>query len=275
MTNIYSDEELLKFYNTFFSNTDPFLTDFFCVAARKKYMTEEQKKNINLGDTCMMQKTIIKEYDPKKFLAKVHQVDASLDYFTDRDGNYLPRSCMTFYMNINRTNLLSAVKDFKDLMNIWEYDLLSLLQFSNENKKQNIGKQLKTIQNNLLKSFQDPKNVIVNYFDIDCDIGRNFSATEYKEKLVDFLQSENVYILSTHSGCHVIFPKIVFSDYNKKLSASVSKTEMKNKVLNPERMYHFVCDMMSDKNIKEIKYNQNMAVPMPGTTVNGFEIKMI
>lgn len=275
MTNIYSEKELLKFYDTFFSSTDPFLTDFLCVAARKKYMTEEQKKNINLGDTCMLAKTIIKEYNPKQFLAKVHQIDSSLDYFTDRDDNYIPRSCMTFYMNINRTNILSAVKDFKDLMNIWEYDLLSLLQFSNDNKIQNIGKQLKTIQNNLLKSFQDPKNSVSNYLDIDCDIGRDFDANEYKKKLTDFLKSENVYVLSTHSGCHIIFSKKIFSEYNKNLALTTSKKDMKYKVMNPVKVYDFVCKMMSDKDAKEIKYNQNMAVPMPGTIVNGFEIKMV
>ena len=278
---IWSEEELIKFYDTFFSEADPFHTDFFCIAARRKYMTEEERRTINLGDTCMMFKTVLKEYNVKKFLSKIHQADASASYFTDRDDNFLPRSCIVFYMNLNRTNVLKAVKDFKDLINAWDYDLATAALFNNSNKKENLGRQLKTIQNNLLKSFQDPKNTEGNWLDIDCDIKGLDEETliAYKKSLVDLLGGTDVYIIHTHGGCHVIISKELISNYNKHMAEVFSRKEMKEIVLTPAKLLSHVREMIVDKfseaDVSEIKFNQNLAVPIPGTLQGGFPVKMI
>ena len=116
MSLIWNEKQILDFYDRIYpweSDGDPFHTEFFCLAARKKYMTEEQKKSINLGDTCMMFKTIIKEHNPKKFYSKVLQADACSAFFLDKDDNFIPQDCMVYYININRTNVLKAIKEFK------------------------------------------------------------------------------------------------------------------------------------------------------------------
>ena len=277
---IYSEKQLVTFYNTFFSQADPFYTDFFCLAARKKYMTEEQKRAINLGDTCMMFKTILKEYDVNKFLSKIKQADASASFFTDRDGNYIPRSCFAFYMNINKTNVLKAIKEFKDQLNCWEYDLTSAVLFNNTNKRENLSKQIKTVQNDLLKSFQDPKNVEGPWVDIDCDIGvvSEEIAIKYKEKLMDYLSGTDVYIIRTHGGCHIVFDKTLISSYNRHLAEVCSPREMKGKVITFESLIEYVRKMVSKdfskSVITEIKYNQNLAVPIPGTLQGGFPVSI-
>ena len=278
---IWSEEQLVDFYNIFCSNSSPYHTDFFCLAARKKYMTETQKKNINLGDTCMMQKTILKEYDVGKFISKVRQADAAASFFTDRDGNYIPRSCYTFYMNLNKTNVLKATKDFKDLLNIWDYDLASTIFFNNTTKKENIGKQIKTIQNNLLKAFQDPKNVEGPWLDIDCDIGvvDEGTALKYKEKLVDFFAGTNVYVLRTHGGIHIIFSKELISSYNKSIAEVFQREEIRDHILTLDKILSFVREMISkdfsEEDVKEIKFNQNLAVPLAGTLQGGFPVSII
>lgn len=272
---VYNEEMALSFYDRVFPQTDPFHTEFFCVAARKKYMTQEQKEKTNLGDTCMMAKTIIKEHSREFFLSKLHQVDASSPFFLDRDNNPIPQSCMTVYLNLNRTDLLKALKSFKGLLNDWEYDLLSALQFTNDNKADNLGRQLKTVQNNLLKAFQDPKNCEDKWLDIDCDIGTDFDAFSYKEKMASLLGCNDSTILCTHGGCHILIPKWVISAYNKILSEAVPREKMKEHVLHPERILSYVRDMMKDKDAKEIKLNQNLAVPLPGTRQGGFEVYFI
>jgi len=272
---IYDEKMLLDFYNTVFPGTDPFYTEFFCLAARKKYMTEEQKRSINLGDTCMMFKSILKEHDERKFLSKIHQADASADYFTDRDGNYIPKDCIVFYLNLNRTNVFKAIREFKSLLADWEYDVATSLEFNNNNKRDNIGKQLKTIQNNLLKSFQEPKNTEGDWLDIDCDIGTDFSALEYKHILSDNIGTKNVYVLSTHGGCHILISKKAVSEFNKNLALICPREEMKNYVMTPDRILNFVNGLMQDKDIKEIKLNQNLAVPLPGTMQGGFPVSFV
>ena len=277
---IWSEEQLAKFYEIFCSEPSPYHTDFFCLAARKKYMTETQKKEINLGDTCMMFKTILKDYDVKKFISKVKQADAAASFFTDRDGNYIPRSCYTFYMNVNKTNVLKAVKDFKDQLNLWDYDLATTILFNNTTKKENIGKQIKTVQNSLLKSFQDPKNVEGPWLHIDCDVGEVSEefVIELKKTMVGYLSGSDVYILRTHGGVHIIFSKELISSYNKHVAEVCSKEEMKDRVRTPEKILGFVQSVFKTffplEDIKEIKYNQNMAVPLAGTIVDGVPISI-
>lgn len=278
---IWSEEQLVKFYNIFCSDPSPCHTDFFCLAARKKYMTETQRKNINLGDTCMMQKTILKDYDVRKFISKVRQADAAASFFTDKDGNYIPRSCYTFYMNLNKTNVLKATKDFKDQLNVWDYDLATTILFNNATKKENIGKQIKTIQNSLLKSFQDPKNTEGPWLDIDCDIGvvSEELVQKYKEKLVDFFAGTDVYVLRTHGGIHIVFSKELISSYNKSMATVFSKKEMKDHILTLDKILSFVREMIledfSEEDVTEIKLNQNVAVPLPGTLVNNVKIMIV
>ena len=277
---IWSEEQLAKFYEIFCSEPSPYHTDFFCLAARKKYMTEAQKKEINLGDTCMMFKTILKDYDVKKFISKVKQADAAASFFTDRDGNYIPRSCYTFYMNVNKTNVLKAVKDFKDQLNLWDYDLATTILFNNTTKKENIGKQIKTIQNSLLKSFQDPKNVEGSWLDIDCDVGvvDEETAKTFKKEMIELLGGTDVYILCTHGGVHIIFSKELMSSYNKHVAEIYPKNEMKTYIMTPNRILLYVQKMIETfcpgRDIKEIKFNQNMAVPMPGTLQGGFPVSI-
>lgn len=276
---IWNKEQLTNFYNIIYPETDPFYTEFFCLAARKKYMTEEQKRAINLGDTCMMFKTILKEHNEKKFLSKVYQADASADYFTDHDGLIIPKSCIVFYINVNRTNVLKAMKEFKGLINEWEYDLASMIQFNNHNKRINIGNQLKTVQNNLLKSFQDPKSVEGDWLDIDCDIGTSFKAQHYKDDVMEYIGSSDVYVVSTHGGCHILVSKQAISNYNKYMSTVYSRSEMKDHVITFDKLVSFVREMVSkdfsDEAIKEIKLNQNQSIPLPGTLQGGFPVSFV
>lgn len=273
MNLIYSEEQALKFYDTFFKDTDPFHVDFFCLAARKKYMSEEEKKSINLGDTCMMFKTILKEHDEKKFLSKIHQADACADYFTDRDGNYIPKHCIAYYMNINRTNVLSAIREFKHLLTDWDYDIGTMLNFNSDEKTRNIGKQLKTIQNNLLKSFQDPKNTEGDWLDIDCDVGTEHDFGKIKQKLVEFLNTDNVWVILTQGGCHVLVSKKSISEYNKALSVVTDRKNMRDKVMTINKIVGFLQGNFDE--YKEIKLNQNGAIPLPGTYQNGFPVSLI
>lgn len=291
MTNIWSEDQLQYFYDNILKDLGPTETDFFCLAARRKYMTEREKETINLGDTCMMNKTILKEHNLKKFLSKVHQADVCCDYFTDRDDNYLPRHIMTFYVNINHTNVLSAIRDFKKLVADWDYDVASLTDFKNHNKVVNIGKQLKTIQNNLLKSFQDPKNTNKDWIDIDCDLVRQSAwvlpdsdeetfflewPTLLKER---FLKNFGLstYVVKTQGGCHVLINHDCLSEANRRIAENTAdKRAIRDTVITLGKVTNLISEFFKEHNQepKEIVVNQNMMIPLPGTFQNGFPVTM-
>lgn len=283
---VYDENQVINFYNTFFSETNPFYTDFFCIAARRKYMAEEEKATINLGNTCMVSKTILKEYNVDKFLSKLYQADASASFFLDRDGNYIPRSCMVFYMNLGRSNVLKVVKDFKDFLADLDYSASSAMFFNNKEKTENVSNQFKTIQNNLLKSFQDPKNSESSWFDIDCDVGNSIDESlilKYKDSVQNYLDAEQVFVIQTHGGCHILFSKSALSNYNKNLSARIdsanlAKGTIKKLVRTVEStITHIKKQLAYDfgaEVIKEVTLNQNLAVPIPGTLQGGFPVKL-
>lgn len=301
-TNILDKNQILTFYhNVICCDSERSLNavDFFCVAARKKYMSEEERKHTNLGDTCMMQKTILKEEDPIKFYSKIQQVDATLDFMLDRDYNYLPRSCMTFYMNVNHTDVFKAAKQFKHLITDWDYDLSSLLLGNGKSKTTEISKQFKTIQNNLLKSFQDPSNCVntKGWIDIDCDIEeddaciglRNGRARTLKRILEDKFRSvifkDNVaptveyikpYVIETHGGIHILIHSRTISEYNRQLSKILSGSQLAHNVMKVETLLADIESFLTDQKVssKELKVNQNRAVPIPGTLQGGFPVKI-
>lgn len=292
MTNIWSEEETLRFYDGVLAGCGPNETDFLCIAARKKYMTGEQKASIRTGNTCMMGKTILKEHDRAKFLSVLHRLDAQMDWFTDLDGRYIPRSCMVFYMNVNHTDVLKAVKEFKKLIVDWDYDLAAAVT------QNNIGTQMKTIQNNLLKSFQDPKNQTKGWTDIDCDIPDVplTMVCEFKRRLKklfwqtdqdtvsrvpSFVPSglEPLEVVITHGGFHVLVRQSSISEHNRLAAAAVEqKILIPTVIMSPERLVGEIGSLLFTNGFegaKEIKVNRNAAVPLPGTIQGGFEVHMI
>lgn len=278
-SSIWSMDQAINFYNKIMNaeRCGNFTTDFFCIAARKKYLSEEDKKLLHFGDTCMMNKTILKTYDERNFAMKLRQADACLDYFLDRDGWIIPRNCMVFYANINHTDVFKAIKDFKYLMADWDYDLNTMLQFKNDNKEKSIGKQVKTIQNNLLKSFQDPKNKVKYWMDFDCDIENSYSVSD----LFGFIRSligENVYIITTHGGAHILISYKALHDKNLKIANEITnKKHLINYILTPANICTKIKEYFDGQLIKykEVTFNQNAAVPIPGTLQNNFEVRMI
>jgi len=272
--------DTIKFYKEIVNKNPcgPFETDFFCVAARKKYMTEEQKRTVRLGDTCMLNKVILKRFDIPKFLSKLNQADACVPYYLDRGNNQIPSSCFVFYMNLNHTDVFKAMHEFRHLLADWDYDLNTLLEFSNDNKRDNLGNQIKSIKDNLMKSFQNPKNMNKRWFDIDCD----FVITQDSERVLDAIMhikkvlcdvtESEVYAIVTQGGVHYVVLSDALSEYNTRLALKIqNRCEIKDKVLTPASLKKLIIRECLNKHIeiKEIDINQNSMVPMPGTMQNG------
>ncbi len=287
-------EEALSFYEDVIGDCGAQGTDFICIAARKKYMTEAERAVLNTGNTCMMGKTILKESDPRKFAAKLGQLDSGMDFYTDLKGNALPRSCMVFYMNVNHTDVLKAVRDFKKLMVDWDYDLAAAVS------RENIGRQLKTVQNNLLKAFQDPKNQMKGWTDIDCDVPglcvpesahdlwpqENIATSLGVHLTKMFSLGDNwdpgkkpVYVVLTHGGFHVLLRDQAISQHNRTVAAATEHKVMIPQLIHtPEKLADEIKTFLAANDCndaKEIKVNQNAAVPLPGTTQGGFPVRLI
>lgn len=296
-TLIYDENEVKKFYDEVISvpgDRECFDTDFFCVAARKKYMTEEERQDTRLGDTVMMEKTILKKEDYKVFSDKLHKVDAGLDWLTSNNGTKIPRECMVFYMNINHTNMLDALKSFKMDMSVLENELLDCL--AKKGSLENISYKVKSLNNVLLKAYQNPSNISKRtWIDIDMDVSpENVSGEDIRNCLDRMLHSHYKYeilkitnekifaykIIKTKGGYHVLVFSPGLRAYNSNYSEYIQleKKEFdKKNILSIESFTKALNEMLTDKGVeaKELKINQNAMVPIPGTLQGGSPVKII
>ena len=284
---IWSEVELNRFYN-YIVNIDRNFTDvdFFCLASRKKYLTEEEKSEIKMGDTVMLCKTVLKEYDWDKFLSKIRQADAMAEFVLDSNNNYIPKKCFVMYMNVNHTNVTKAIKEFKETMAKWDADTMTLLEHGNDEKKRNICRQYKSASDGLLKAFQNPKNGDDKWVDIDCDIEGDESHREDLAKMLinhfrnkfytEFLKGGvPAYIILTHGGLHFLMNKEVMGNFNRQVSQTHFREDVKNYILTPERLLNEIRELLKDEKSKEIVINQNKMVPIPGTIQGGFKVRML
>ena len=281
-TLIYDEEQVKEFYRKVIDSQPrtEFDTDFFCIAARKKYMTQEEKDATRMGDTTLMEKTIVKKGDMSLFLNKLHKVDASLDWLASNNGTRIPRSCMVFYMNINHTDMIYALKNLKMDIATMEGELLDCLK--KKGTLENIGNKVKGLNTMVLKAYQDPKNVAKrNWVDIDLDVSpENFTFPEIKDVMDSLKFEEDKYVvIQTRGGYHILVSTPWISLYNKEYSKRFTEGERFNKkgLLSVDKVIRRLERALDDKGFeaKEITVNKNGMVPIPGTLQGGAKVKLL
>ena len=283
---IWSEEELKKFYDLINRERDFSNVDFFCLASRKKYLTEKEKAEIKMGDTVMLCKTVLKDYNWPKFLSKIRQADAMAEFVLDSNDNYIPKKCFVMYMNVNHTSVVKAIKEFKETMASWDADTMTLLEYGNTEKRVNLLRQYKSCTEGILKAFQNPKNGRDDWIDIDCDIEGDESVREGLAKMVinhfknkfyrEFLVSvSSINAIITHGGIHFLMNKEYMSSYNSQISKTYPSEEVKDHVLTPEKILNEIRELLKDVESKEIVINPNKMVPIPGTVQGGFKVRML
>lgn len=281
-TLIYDENQVKEFYRRVISSQErtEFDVDFFCIAARKKYMTPEEKESTRMGDTCMMEKTAVKKNDISLFLNKLHRVDAGLDWLTSNNGTLIPRSCMVFYMNINHTDMIYALKSLKMDIAVLEGELLDCLK--KKGLLENIGNKVKGLNTMVMKAYQNPANVSNRaWVDIDFDVSpENFSFAEIKEVMTSLKFSDESYIvIQTRGGYHILVNTPWISAYNKEYSKAFAEGEKFNKkgILSVDKVISGLKKALDNRGFeaKEIIINKNGMVPIPGTLQGGVEVKLL
>lgn len=281
-TLIYDEDQVEEFYRRVISSQErtEFDVDFFCIAARKKYMSEEEKQATRMGDTCMMEKTVVKKDDISLFMNKLHKVDAGLDWLTSNNGTRIPRSCMVFYMNINHTDMIYALKGLKMDLAVLEGELFDCLK--KKGLLENIGNKVKGLNTLVLKAYQNPSNVSnKTWIDIDFDVSpENFSFTEIKEVMSSLKFKEESYVvIQTRGGYHILVNTPWISAYNKEYSKSFKEGEKFNKkgLLSVDKVISGLEKALVGKGFeaKEIIINRNGMVPIPGTIQGGVRVRIL
>ena len=237
------NESLEKFYNEMYK---PYLQTrdnafLFCIAARKKYLKENDECKLSNGADVIERKTIDKD-DFIRFKSRLSNLYTST--YLDLNDNPIPDYAKVIYVQLNPVNLKSAYCNY----------LKSVVEFNTE-VINSMGKPLTshTMTNLWYTSLQTEHSNKI-WFDFDLDLLDTINKDTFKYELIqDFKQKfplSVIHVLTTRGGYHLLVKKENMSkDFNPEV------------ILNYLQKYNEYCS--------EIKMSKSNFIPCPGTHQGG------
>lgn len=218
---------------------------YFCsLSARQKYLDDKEREYYGLGRTEMFSREIARsKHGLYLTLAKMKK---SLLYRKTNLGLDIPKKCLVTYININPSSSIKAFMNFnKDMSK----NMLNIFMAERNNKIANYESfiRIPTKLMNCIQKAQSRKYFI----DIDCDaeditIVNNIIKSLINNKVI-------FHIIETKSGYHILIQK---NTLNKEV-----------------RLYELVKE--TNNKCKEVIFNKNYMIPVPGTLQAGKLVRII
>ena len=219
---------------------------FLSASMRKKYLTDEQRKVLDIGSKEMFDRRLVKEKSFESYLRELRTFEISDGGYEGRSHLPIPQDCIVLYANINPCSGRKALKEFYKTTHDLIFDL-----DNKDNRKRMAG-----LDSELMSCFQRARgqNTLI---DIDCDIpteGIDLVKTmlaEFKEHGVKY------HVVQTAGGFHILIEKVTLR-YNYE------------KVIED-------CDLIAKERYGkvEIKKNDNRMIPCPGTLAANFPVRFV
>lgn len=225
---------------------------YVSLAARNKYLTDEERKFYQLGNTKMFARVIVKsKLDFRDSLEKAYYLMMNRKTL---NGMEIPSKCLVAYANINPSSMMKATS-----MMI-RYISLAQEHVNNALRKDKIPNYDGIINSeSKLTTFVQKATSRKNFIGIDFDIPHSNKGPLFS--LISAANSKGIsyQTLLTKSGFHLLLNK-------EELSASELnlKEEIRIAMLNA---------ILPDGG--EVIINDNMMVPIPGTIQAGHLVRFI
>jgi len=241
---IYDVDQVKKFYSLLspLNNDEAY---FVSLSARNKYLSAEERQEIDLGRTEMFGRKLIKYSDFETFIRVLRTYEVNDGGYTSRSNIPLPMKCLVLYVNINPVSGMKALKEFYEKSTQLLFDLAT---------DREAGKRLASLDTELMNCYQRAKGT-KKFIDIDFDI----PEIDLVKDVCSDLKTHNViyHIIKTKSGFHVLVQRDTLK-YN----------------------YTEVVKKANDEAIKryghaEVIVNINEMVPTPGTIQAGHQVSII
>lgn len=262
--SIVHDEKELKW---FYDNILPSLKDtevyFVSLSARNKYLSTEERTKLQLGHTEMFYKTIIRKREWEIFLRTLRKFEVSEGGYTTKNNFNIPQKCLVCYFNINPSNTLLAITNFKRILLGYEEKMASLL-FNNRSNSDNIAIHLNKVNSTLMTCFQNNTGT-KHWVDFDLDVNKQFNPHN-NLKINKFLKDNGIntyYWIDTKSGYHLLV---------KKDELSFNPKEIVNII---EKEYMIFRQKQNISESYEIIYNSNQMIPLPGTYQANYPVTIL
>lgn len=263
-TFIHDINELKFFYDNILPPLEKTDVYFISLSARNKYLSDEEKETLDLGRTEMFAKTIIRKRDWNRFLRTIRKFECHVEGYTTRNKSPIPSKCIVMYININPSNTLQAIANFKKVLSEYEVEIASIA-LNDRSNNNNIAERLNKIDNSLYTAYQQSRGN-KTWIDIDCDINKVFKPHEsniIKEKMKE-LGLKTYWWIDTKSGYHLLIKRDELHFDPRELTTIIY-----------ERYYRYMTNLNLDYGKTEIIINKNAMLPLPGTYAGGHPVKVL
>jgi hypothetical protein len=247
---IHSEDEVRKFYALL-----PRLQDggsyLISMSARNKYLTREERVEIDLGRTEMFAKKMVSKDTFESYLRVLYSYETNKKAVTSRSDVMIPSKCLVLYGNIYPSNNITAFQTF--------------LTKSIEKLSVGDNRYFNNIVSRLNTEVQKTKGYS-KFVDIDMDFNKDVNLTN---KLFDMLFTklkvrgkegvlDNVFVIETKSGFHILLDKNYLGFNYTTIVDEMNVLVRTN------------CGISS-----EVVVNRNGMVPIPGTIQADFRVKFV
>jgi len=260
---IHDESQIKYFYDNIMTRFDNTECWFFCMAARNKYLTKEEREEFCLGRSEMFARTILARDDFSSLLSKLKRYECNSEGYITKNNKPIPQKSLVTYANINPSSVISSLEKFKkDTLDFTNDILHSFIKGNNPDFN-----KLKSIHGLFETSFQNTCSR-KNWLDVDLDVPKSylpwFYTCEGWSHFVCAHNLKNYYVISTHSGYHMLF-------------------DTKEIKFNPQEIvdcltqlfytYEKICTDVVNK--VEIIINKNGMIPLPGTLQGNYPVKFV
>lgn len=253
---IHDEEELKWFFDHIMPDLEATECYFLSLAARNKYLTSEERVEIELGRTEMFEKRIVRKKEWDRLLRTLRKLECDTRGYTTKTGSPIPSKALVCYFNINPSNTIRALANFQAIIN--EYFIeLSTIAFEQKRDSSNIANRINKIDNNLMTCYQQATGTRT-WLDFDFDIPKSDAFLALYSTYLDENGFEGYYWVDTKSGYHLLLKKEQLKQNPQNLVDNA--IEM---IFSMFRRGGVMDESFSEN--WEIVYNKNAMIPMPGT----------
>lgn len=212
---------------------------FVSLSARSKYLNENERHLFALGRTEMFSREIARDKEGLYYAMK--KLSASLQYRVTKIGVEIPAKALVVYANINPCSMIKAAQLF-------------FVEASKE-----INAVTHAYMNDSIPNFEGTKRF--NTMFMNC-IQRSRSRKYYVDVDIDFFEkkADSAAIVASHISS---FLRSQFATWYRISTKSGYHFVVKTPV--PDKLYQELDVFKDNVNVKDISFNKNGMIPVPGT----------
>ena len=250
---VWSEDEINRFSKEIWGEKDVGHAYFISLSARSKLLLPEEREIHKFPHSEMFNRSIIEH--PDKLLQYVRRYECAEGSFLSLTGVPIPQKCIVVYANINPSNTVTALKQFQGVLQEYYVEITSNSLRGNEEKLNSTLDRL-TKSHYILQDCYQKNPGRKNWVDVDCDTKEpdilNFLIFSFQEHKVDYK------VIETQGGYHILLRRDSLKyNYNTTIDNTKRRADEMGVIYG------------------DIKNNNNLMCPLPGTIQNGFKVRFV